>query len=107
MSQILPESVVWYRYVDDIFCLWPKNEHVSYFLTRLNNLVPSINFTIGKANEKQCLPFFDVLVHQEGKEFSFSIYREPTNILSYIHYYSEHPENVKVSVFSSMFLRAF
>ena len=31
---------------------------------------------------------------------------KPTNVCSYIHFYSEHHEKVKLSVFSSMFLRA-
>ena len=55
------------------------------------------------------LPFLDVKVHRTDNTgiFNFSIYRKPTNVCSYIHYYSNHPVNVKESVFVSMFLRAF
>ena len=51
--------------------------------------------------------FLDVEVHRQGRSFKFNVYRKPTNICSYIHYYSEHHYKVKLSVFSSMFLRAF
>lgn len=46
------------------------------------------------------------MVHRSGYSFKFSIFRKPTNVSSYIHYYSNHSDNVKHSVFSSMFLRA-
>lgn len=55
------------------------------------------------------LPFLDIVVHRDSinKRFKFSIHRKPTNILSYIHFYSAHSNNVKISVLQSMFLRAY
>ena len=38
--------------------------------------------------------------------FLFNVYRKPTNICSYIHYYSNHSINVKIATFSGMFFRA-
>ena len=51
LSTILPEKAVWFRYVDDIICLWPCNENLDVFLNRLNNLVPSIKFTTEVKND--------------------------------------------------------
>ena len=105
LQRILPTKVVWYRYVDDIFCVWPIEVNLQDFLTRLNNLVPSIKFTLEK--ETNCtLSFLDVVVHREDRRFCYSIHRKPTSICSYIHFYSNHHHNVKLSVFSGMFLRA-
>ena len=105
LRNILPSNVIWFRYVDDIFCIWPLNVNIDNFLERLNDLVPSIKFTLEKENNFS-LPFLDVRVHRQGNRFKFSVYRKPTNISSYIHYYSNHHVKVKQSVFSSMFLRA-
>ena len=104
LSRIKPPEVVWLRYVDDILCLWPRNQNVDDFLENLNSLVPSIKFTVEVENEG-ILPFLDVLIHRDDRNLRFSIYRKPTNISSYVHYYSAHTRKVKISVFSSMFLR--
>lgn len=71
----------------------------------LNNLVPTIKFTVEK--ERNCnLNFLDVIVHRHNRNFTFSVFRKSTNIASFVHYYSNHHQNVKFSVFSGMFLRA-
>ena len=105
LSRILPRNIYWFRYVDDIFCIWPKSENLQNFLAALNNLVPSIRFTLEE--EENCiLPFLDVCVHRDFRSFKFDIFRKPTNICSYIHFYSNHETKIKKSVFSGMFLRA-
>lgn len=105
MKDILPANALWFRYVDDVLCLWPTNVNLDEFLPRLNSLVPSIEFTV-EIEENCTLAFLDVLIHRQDKKFKFSIYRKPTNLNAYIHYYSSHSDKVKKSVFSSMFLRA-
>ena len=105
LNNILPANAVWFRYVDDILCVWPETEDINRFLHELNNLVPSIKFTL-EIESNGVLPFLDVNLHRINNSFKFSIYRKPTNVCSYVHYYSSHPNKVKLSVFSSMFLRA-
>ena len=46
------------------------------------------------------------MVHRTDRNFKYSVYRKPTNISSYIHFYSNHSDKTKTSVFTSMFLRA-
>ena len=67
-------------------------------------MVPSIKFTYEEENDL-CLPFLDVSIYRTDHRFRFSVYRKPTNICSYIHYYSNHSEQIKKATFSSMFLR--
>ena len=105
LPAILPPGVLWFRYVDDVFCIWPLRENVNTFLLELNDQVPSIRFTYEEENNCS-LPFLDVVVHRNHNGFRFSVYRKPTNICSYIHYYSNHSEKIKKATFSSMFLRA-
>ena len=68
-------------------------------------LVESIKFTV-ETEKEGSLPFLDCTIIRRENELRFKIYRKPTNVCSYIHYYSSHPNSVKRSVFSSMFLRA-
>ena len=102
---ILPRGILWVRYVDDIFCAWPIDKDENSFLTGLNTLVPSIKFSLEVEIENK-LPFLDVLVLRQERHFKFNVYRKPTNVNSYIHYYSNHHSSTKLMVFSSMFLRA-
>ena len=101
---ILPRDVYWFRYVDDIICLWPVDVSIDDFLIDLNSLVPSIQFT-SEIEVEGKLPFLDVLIHRRSIGFFYEIYRKPTNILSYIHCFSYHQKSVKIQTFSSMFLR--
>ena len=105
LPNILPRGVLWFRYVDDIFCIWPLIENVNNFLVNLNTLVPSIKFTIEEETDL-CLPFLDVKIFRTDSGFKFSVYRKPTNVCSYIHFYSNHSEQIKKSTFATMFLRA-
>ena len=103
LRTILPDDIIWYRYVDDVLCLWP--EDLDNFVCQLNNLVPSIEFSIEE--EIDCkIQFLDVLIERVEHNFKFTIYRKPTNICSYIHYYSSHALSIKLAPVSGMFLRA-
>ena len=102
LSTIIPPNIHWFRYVDDVLSLWPCHLVYGEFLLQLNSLVPSISFTI--AIETHCnLPFLDILINRHNHDFKYKIYRKPTNILLYVHYYSQTLTKVKISVFSSMF----
>lgn len=105
LPHILPPNAIWLRYVDDVFCVWPNGYNIDDFLDNLNSLVPSIKFTY-ESEQSMCLPFLDVLVHRCGRSFKFDVYRKPTNVLSYVHFYSSHHKRTKLAVLSSMFLRA-
>ena len=98
-------QLTWYRYVDDVICLFPKDLDPSIFLDKLNELVPSIQFKIELEVEEK-LPFLDTLIIKSSNGFKFKVYRKPTHVDSYIHFYSNHHYAVKRSVFSGMFLRA-
>ena len=105
VTRLTSQRIPWFRYVDDILSVWPADLNVDDFLVTLNEQVPSIKFTLETENEN-CLPFLDLLIHRNNFDLKYSIYRKPTNNLSYVHYFSGHSPNVKKSIFSSMYLRA-
>ena len=108
-SRLIPpiwsSQIIWYRYVDDILAIIKISFDLNGFLAIINSLVPSIKFTIEEERDNK-IPFLDVLIIRYPNMFKFSIYRKPTNNLSYVHFYSGHSRRVKSSVFSSMYLRA-
>ena len=107
-TELLPRisDIKWLRYVDDIFLVWPRNLNFDIFYNNLNNLHPTIKFKYEWENNDE-LPFLDVTVHKNYGNPLFSVFRKPTNSCSYIHSFSLHSKNVKKSVISSMFLRAY
>ena len=106
------KPALWVRYVDDIFCIWPYDmECFNEFLNGINGLVStilltpeweSLDITTGKAT----LPFLDVLIHKSPSGISYSIFRKPSHVHSYIHYFSNHAPHVKKAVLSGLFTRA-
>ena len=106
------QPIIWWRYVDDIICIWPHGmERFQSFLDGLNQLVPSINFTTewevyDGDSGIATLPFLDVLIHRSLTGVTFSIYRKSSHCHMYIHYFSNHPPHVKKGTLSGLFLRA-
>ena len=110
-SELLPNiinpNIPWLRYVDDIFSFCSLNEEeFSSFFNRLNSLCPSLKFQFEWEKDGE-LPFLDVLVKRINGQFLFNVFRKPTHSNSYIHFYSYHNDSVKISVLSSLFLRAY
>ena len=109
--QSLPDEIkpkFWVRYVDDIFIIFQQNETAfNSFLTSINNILPTIKFTVEYENNNQ-LPFLDVLVlhEKDSHSFSFTVYRKETNSENYIHFYSHHSKSIKSNIVSNMFTRA-
>ena len=107
-TELLPNITQkkWLRYVDDIFMSWPDDEDFNNFFHILNNLHPNIKFKYEFESE-EFLPFLDLKVHRNDNLLLYSVYRKPTNSLSYIHNLSAHHESIKKSVISGQFLRAY
>ena len=105
LPRIIHFDIIWYRYVDDILCLLPVNIDPNDLLRQLNELVPTIKFKL-EVEENGQIPFLDTLVIKSNCGFKFKVYRKPTHVDAYIHYFSNHHSSIKKSVFSSMFLRA-
>ena len=96
---------IWKRYVDDTFCVMVR-QHVDMFLEHINNIRPSIQFTMDLESEKT-LPFLDTLLARtEQGNIDISIHRKHTHTDRYLQYNSYHPPHVKSGVASCLFHRA-
>ena len=106
LPSILPSYVIWYRYIDDVLAFWPHSLNPNEFLSKLNVLNEHIQFTM-EEEINSSLPFLDLHLFRDKMKISFSVYRKPTNVCSYLHYFSNHELRTKKAVFISFFLRGF
>lgn len=95
------------RYVDDIFAVFDgSHEDLNNFITFLNSLHPSINFTHESENNFS-LPFLDLKISRSLNNLKFAIFHKPTSTDSIIPYSSNHPYSQKLATFHSYFSRLF
>ena len=107
LPRVAPTQLIWFRYVDDIFSFWPSTfNNFEEFFANLNNLAPSIKFKV-EWEHNGILPFLDVVVMKKSDSLSFKVYRKPTSCNLFIHFFSYHHSATKLSIISTMFLRAF
>ena len=98
-NKIFP--LIWYRYVDDIFCI-VNSRQLNKLLELLNAQHPSIKFTV-EQEENGRIVFLDLCINTTPEGFlEFSIYRKPTHTDRYITADSHHHEPHKGVAFHSM-----
>ena len=72
-----PNPFIYLRYVDDTFISFSSRSEALKFFHKLNDLHPSLSFTMEEENSNK-LPFLDVLVERSESVFLTSIYRKHT-----------------------------
>ena len=103
--RIIGRGSQWYRYVDDVLVIVPKNTNLNNKLRRLNSINDNIEFTLEEETNSE-ISFLDTVIHRQGNTARFSVHRKPTNKDDYIHYLSSHNEKTKTGVVIGFFLRA-
>ena len=92
------------RYIDDIFFIWPHGEEsLINFHRNFTDFHPTIDLKMEYSTES--VNFLDMLVSISGDTLHTSLYRKPTDNLSYLHRDSFHPAHVKNSIPFSQALR--
>lgn len=96
--------ISWYRYIDDIWCLWEgTNEQLSHFFEWLNNRHADIKFSMTK--NKSHLTFLDVEVLVQDHQLITTLHWKPTDKNTILHYRSFHPKSLKDNLPYSQLLR--
>jgi hypothetical protein len=87
--------LLWLQYVDDTFVVWPHGpKRLYYFLSHLDSLRPSIQFT-AEIESNSAIPFLDILVIRKGTTLAIKVYRERTHTAKYLNFISNHPSLLK------------
>jgi hypothetical protein len=95
----------WFRYVDDIICLWTgTNRQLDVFFDYINKIHPKIKFTLEK-EENLKINFLDLTISHESGVHEFSIFRKETYTGNIIPASSIHPQIHKHAAFHSFIER--
>lgn len=87
------QPLIWLRYIDDIFCIWPHgHDSLHEFHQYLNSCHPRIKFTSDISSNR--LEFLDVTVHLTGDKLTTELFTKPTSSLAYLKRDSFHPKPV-------------
>ncbi len=105
LSSALHPPTMWARYVDDTFVVI-REEHIDEFTTHINNISPTIKFTMEREENNQ-LAMLDTLIHRkEDGSTKITIYRKPTHTDQYLLMDSHHPLQHKLGVVRTLMHRA-
>ena len=93
----------WYRYIDDIFCLWPHGiVPLMAFHNKINSIHPTIKFTVECS--PTTLPFLNVRINLVDNVLETGWYRKPTKAPILLNYHSAHPASQKISLIGSQLI---
>ena len=97
--------LMWWRYIDDIFMIWPHSSKELYsFISGLNEAYSTLKLTY-EASLKT-VHFLDVRISKdENGIIQTSVYTKPTDAHLYLHYTSFHPKHQKKSIPYSQAIR--
>lgn len=85
------------RFLDDCFIIWPPDKDVDILFHMLNDLHPSICYTM-ECSEIS-MPFLDVLVQtNEAGIITTDLYCKATDAHNYLNFYSNHSKHTKVNI---------
>ena len=90
-------SLVWLRYIDDIFFIRTHGEEsLKKFLDELNGFNQYIKFTYEYSVEN--IPFLDLKVGLKDRKIATDLHVKPTDRHQYLHFSSAYPNHTKSSV---------
>ncbi|CAJ0920678.1 unnamed protein product [Ranitomeya imitator] len=95
----------WYRYIDDIFCIWQGDlTSLLKFHANINAVRPELSFTLVYHDKE--VTFLDTRVLKDiNGHLTTDIYMKPTDCNSLLLYNSCHPKSIKNSLPRSQFKR--
>ena len=100
-----PQPMIWLRYIDDIFIVWPHgSDSLDLFIKHLNTCHHSIKFTAEISQTSVNFLDTTVKIDAEGKLYT-DLFCKPTDSHNYLLYDSAHPLHCKRSLPYSQFLR--
>ena len=99
------EIILYCCYVDDIFCLFNSESDADKFYEFQNKHL-NIKFTFEKQQNNQ-ISFLDILIQNNGENFSTTAFRKTTAIGLFTNYLSFTPLSYKIGLVKILIHRAF
>ena len=106
LTQLNLKPDYWFRYIDDIFTIWPHGEEeLQQMITIMNHFHHAIKFT--HSYDFNTIPFLDTLVCRDNKiKIYTKLYHKPTDNKHYLHFHSAYPRKQKESVSYGLLIRS-
>ena len=106
MYTYLAQPLLWKRYIDDIFMIWPYGQgSLTEFVAHLNRNHNTIKFTVETSLTHISFLDITVSINHKTHELTTSLYTKPTDSHNYLLYSSEHPRHLLRGIPYSQFLR--
>lgn len=86
------------RYVDDSLARMPSADVATEFLSALNDLYPSLTFTIELPVDNK-IPFIGIEIVKHGIKLESQVYRKPTNTGLLLHFQSHKVINATKTLY--------
>ena len=95
--QELPATVLWKRYIDDVFIVWPTEVSADHILRLANSCNEKIQFSM-EFPMNDVLPFLDCEVYRDGLNFQTRLYFKSIHSGAICHWKSYGPQSEKRSI---------
>lgn len=104
------KPLVWYRYIDDIFCIWNHGDKsLQKFISfcqeysEMKNMKSNIKFECNISKEN--VNFLDVSISIKDNKLNTTVYNKPTDAHLYLNPQSCHPNHVIKNIPKGQFIR--
>ena len=90
--------LLWLRFIDDIFFIWPHSEaDLLSFINNVNSFHPNIKFS--HEHSTTTVNFLDVTITKDcDNNLITSVFEKPSNCHQYVEYSSCHPKTCKAGI---------
>ena len=105
LPKLIGKSILYLRYIDDIFLIWKgSEEELKHFIDYINQVHSKIKFDIQYSYKE--INFLDTKVQiTNNGQLQTTLYKKPTDRKSFLHKKSYHPPSTKQSIPYSQALR--
>ena len=104
LQQAEEKPTTWWRYIDDIFAIWPhEEEDLMQFIQTINSHHRMIKFSAKWSSDS--VTFLDTKVISDGTNLTTDLYTKPSDTHQYLHQSSCHPSHCKNRIAYSQALR--
>lgn len=97
------DIILFYRCIDDCFCIYSNIQTLQAFSTWLNTLHPNIKFT--SEIDKTQISFLDTTVYKNNQnQLSVKPFVKKNDMNTYLHFQSHHPRHLRANIPYCQFL---
>jgi len=93
-TDIEPKPFIFFRYVDDLFCVFNCKSDLDIFFNKINLVHPNIQFTKEIEHHDQ-ISYLYILITRVNHQIETTVYRKKTNTGLYINWSSLCPKKYK------------